>query len=150
MFSILTATATVATCVWISGVASLFCLKRILALLSGATSSSAPAKTTRKERIGEEKKPAENVAPAVKGQGTEGHNQKDNTTRNGETGDSPVTIEYTEINEKAYEEDTEGSDDTAGSYNRVKSEDLKYAQPNASVQFSEAEKMRIDIERSLQ
>lgn len=146
MFSILTLTATVATCVWISAVASLFCFKRVLALLSGVTSIQAPAKPTRKERIGEErKKPVEN-APAT----------KDSTGLKEDIGDSPIKIEHIGISEKVYEEDTEGSDDTVGSYgmlnqytNKSKSGDLKHAQPNDPAQLSEADKMRMDIERSL-
>lgn len=151
MFSILTVTATVATCVWISGVASLYCLKRTLALFYGVTSSETPAKTTQKGKIGEgKKKPVGDVVPAAK------DNKNETTGRKEEIGDSPVKIERIGVSEKVYEEDTEGSDDTVGSYglldkytNKGENEDLKYSQPNAPMQFSEAEKMRMDIERSL-
>lgn len=151
MLSILTVTGMVATCVWISGVASLYCLKRSLALFHKVNSGGVPAKPTRKEKIGEGKrKPVGDVVPAAK------DNQNDTTGRKEEIGDSPVKIERIRVNEKVYEEDTEGSDDTVGSYgllnkytNKDKNEDLKHTQQDPAVQFSEAEKMRMDIERSL-
>lgn len=148
MFSILTVTATVATCVWISGVASLYCLKRTLALFYGVTSSETPTKTAQKERIGEgKKKPVGDVVPAAK------DNKNETTGPKEEIGDSPVKIERIGVSEKVYEED---SDDTVGSYglldkytNKGENENLKYTQQNAPMQFSEAEKLRMDIERSL-
>lgn len=143
MLSILTVTGTVATCVWISGVASLYCLKRFLALFYKVNSGVVPTKPTRKENVGD-------VVPAAK------DNKNDTTSRKEEIGDSPVKIERIGVNEKVYEEDTEGSDDTVGSYgllnkytNKDKNEDLKHTQQDADAQFSEAEKMRMDIERSL-
>lgn len=151
MLSILTVTGTVATCVWISGVASLYCLKRFLALFYKVNSGGVPAKPTRKEKIGEGKrKPVGDVVPAAK------DNQNDTTGRKEEIGDTPVKIERIGINEKVYEEDTEGSDDTVGSYglldkytNKDGNEDLKHTHQDAVVQFSEADTMRMDIERSL-
>lgn len=154
MFTILTVTATVATCVWISGVVSLLVLMRALSLLSGATSSPAPAKTVKKEKTGEgRQKPADNVVLASK---NGGHSQKENVSRRDENGGSAIKIEPTGAKERLYEEDTEGSDDTVGSYGAfnqyaggAKAGDLGWVQPDAPVQLSEAEKMRRDIERSL-
>lgn len=153
MFSILTLTATVATCVWASAVASLFCFKRILSLLSVVTSSQTPAKTSRKERISEDKKKPVGNVPATKDQG---NSQNESTGRKEEIGDSPIKIEHIGVSEKVYEEDTEGSDDTVGSYgllnqytDKTKTGDLKHAQLNDPAQLSEAERMRMDIERSL-
>lgn len=155
MFSILTVTATVATCVWISGVVSLLSFQWFINLLSG---SAAPAKPVKKERISEgKKKPAENVVLSTKDHQDEVRNRKENTSRREESGSQPLKIEPTGISEKVYEQDTEGSDDTVGSYsasnqypNRVKIEDFKWGQLNTPGQLSEAEKMRRDIERSLQ
>lgn len=79
---------------------------------------------------------------------------KDAAHENVRRGDQiAVKVGGDEGGQKTDEDDTEGSDDTVGSYgalnqytNRVKNEDLKRAQP---VPVSDAEKMRRDIERSL-